>query len=179
MFRLEYLLEHTPLMRWSRMNGAPGHPSAKGAYGWGTLRFWIGTRREELGSRPAIKMRLNPHILCYGASTELDTMEITCKICDQGRLTKTKKYRLSGPVVFIGYVLLVPSILGVLFSIMSFVEVSSMASGTGPTAASGIAGGITVFIGIAFFVSGLLGWLLVMKKQVLQCGTCGAAVNTA
>lgn len=109
-------------------------------------------------------------------------MQITCKICDQGQLKQIKRYRLSAPVVFIGYVLLVPSILGVLFSIVTlatFVGLSSAASRGGTDAATGIAGGITVFVGLAFFVSGLLGWLLVMKKQILQCDACGAAVNAA
>jgi hypothetical protein len=32
---------------------------------------------------------------------------------------------------------------------------------------------------ILAFVSGLLGWLLVMKKRVLQCGLCGAVVNAS
>lgn len=33
--------------------------------------------------------------------------------------------------------------------------------------------------GIASFVGGLLGWLLVMKKRVLQCSVCGAVVNAS
>jgi hypothetical protein len=40
-------------------------------------------------------------------------------------------------------------------------------------------GGLTVAFGIACFVSGLLGWLLVMKKRVLQCSMCGAVVNAS
>lgn len=39
--------------------------------------------------------------------------------------------------------------------------------------------GIALFIGIACFVSGLIGWLLVMKKDVLQCDNCGAVVNAS
>ena len=31
-----------------------------------------------------------------------------------------------------------------------------------------------VTLGIIFFVGGLTGWLLVMKKRVLQCNVCGA-----
>ncbi len=34
-----------------------------------------------------------------------------------------------------------------------------------------------LFLGIAAFVSGLLGWLLVMKKRVLQCNICSAVIN--
>jgi hypothetical protein len=36
-----------------------------------------------------------------------------------------------------------------------------------------------VALGIASFVGGLLGWLLVMRKRVLQCDTCGAIVNAS
>lgn len=37
-------------------------------------------------------------------------------------------------------------------------------------------GGISVFLGMMSFVGGLLGWLLVMKKKVLQCTKCGVTV---
>jgi hypothetical protein len=47
-------------------------------------------------------------------------------------------------------------------------------------------GGMATFLGSSYFVlmilafvSGLLGWLLVMKKRVLQCGLCGAVVNAS
>lgn len=39
--------------------------------------------------------------------------------------------------------------------------------------------GFAVVLGIGSFVSGLLGWLLVMKKRVLQCSVCGATVSAA
>jgi hypothetical protein len=40
-------------------------------------------------------------------------------------------------------------------------------------------GGFAVALGIASFVGGLLGWLLVMKKRVLQCSMCRAVVNAS
>jgi hypothetical protein len=39
--------------------------------------------------------------------------------------------------------------------------------------------GFIIAIGIASFVGGLLGWLLVMRKRVLQCNVCGAVVNAS
>ena len=39
-----------------------------------------------------------------------------------------------------------------------------------------IVGGFGVFLIIASLVGGLLGWLLVMRKTVLQCDRCGAVV---
>jgi hypothetical protein len=103
-------------------------------------------------------------------------MEISCKICDKGLLQQKKKYRMSGPVVFIGYILLIPSVVGVIISAVTFFGISSTASQSGSDAAVGLAGGFIIVIGVAFIVSGLLGWLLVMKKQVLQCNVCGAVV---
>ena len=106
-------------------------------------------------------------------------MEIACKVCDKGLLVRKKKYRLSGPVVFIGYILLIPSVLGVIVSLVAFVNISLLVPQANADAAAGLAGGFIIFIGVAFFVSGLLGWLLVMKKQILQCNVCGAVVNAA
>ena len=106
-------------------------------------------------------------------------MEITCKVCDKGLLTRKKKYRLSGPVVLIGYILLIPSVLGVIVSLVAFVNISSVAPHANADAAAGLAGGFIIIIGVAFLVAGLLGWLLVMRKQILQCNVCGAVVNAA
>jgi len=98
-------------------------------------------------------------------------LEIICKVCDKGLLGQKKKYRLSGPVVAIGYILLVPSVLGIVVAVLALVMTSSSGGG------GGLAEGIFIFIAIGFLVMGLLGWLLVMKKQVLQCSICGAVIN--
>jgi hypothetical protein len=42
-----------------------------------------------------------------------------------------------------------------------------------------VSSGFAISLGIASFVGGLLGWLLVMKKRVLQCDVCGAVVNAS
>jgi hypothetical protein len=42
-----------------------------------------------------------------------------------------------------------------------------------------LGGGFAVVLGISSFVGGLLGWLLVMRKRVLQCNVCGAVVNAS
>jgi hypothetical protein len=41
-----------------------------------------------------------------------------CKTCDVGLLRLEKRYRMSTPFVAIGYILLVPSILGIIFSLL-------------------------------------------------------------
>ena len=169
--------------------------------------------------------------------------EVKCKTCEVGALRKIRKYRMSGIVVLIGYILLIPSVIGVLFSALGFIRMVTLVPAAvtrpisigqssaevrkvlgeptevfdgnakseffwyyGPktrqtsysfrddklaqiyspsdrsqtttttTAASTIASGIFIFFGVVSLVGGLLGWLLVMKKDILQCSHCGAAV---
>ena len=45
-----------------------------------------------------------------------------------------------------------------------------------PGVAACCGGGFSVMIMIGSFVGGLLGWLLIMRKTVLQCFRCGAVV---
>ncbi len=201
---------------------------------------------------------------------------LTCKVCDRGTLSSKTVFRMSGPAVAIGFILLIPSILGMLScAVMLLVFNTSIGAtlgvnGSGHTyqsafdanfrrscaqstrlrsqdagrfpsqqqieeycecalsaykesgtvaetaelctqrvndgtldtpsrevdafysdtasrttdarAALPIAffgNSFLIAFGIAFFVSGLLGWLLVMKKRVLQCDVCGAVVNAS
>jgi len=152
---------------------------------------------------------------------------------------------MSGPVVAIGYILLIPSILGILFSAFLFFSPASKTDGpnentkkrvteemqnagipaqvinavlkgdkkpvddwldrdsdqdgrtirqemvvssaqsrmrpdsSGRAFASGVIGGISIFMGVISFIGGLLGWLLVMKRQILECNVCSAVVNAS
>lgn len=194
-----------------------------------------------------------------------------CKVCDVGYLERRKIYRLSGPVVVIGYLLLIPSILGIvvsailMFAALTYGQQSSLSdpdhdlriqcfnetkaamttmangveplpsdypnidtycecllpaarkgqpTGIGSLAAASCSrliasgsltsadaatqrlydeqdystsdtflrtagSGIAVIGGIAAFISGLLGWLLVMRKRVLRCNMCGSTVSAS
>ena len=220
---------------------------------------------------------------------------LMCKVCDRGTLSAKKVFRLSGPAVAIGYILLIPSVLGMIFCALMFavifavsgqlggqpdrvgdqpippvqsafdaafrqncmnktkqlspnadlplieeycecglstyketdsetstrqfclkqlnegklapvsadvaalyssenLQASSDAETTGigepsrtpdplepykQTILRVFGSGILLAMGIGFFVSGLLGWLLVMKKHVLKCNYCGAVVNAS
>jgi DNA-directed RNA polymerase subunit RPC12/RpoP len=160
---------------------------------------------------------------------------LLCRTCGQGTLVRLTKFRMSTPVVVIGFVLLIPSVLGMLFGVlMLFVtgvaskqtsasseskiraqlvaqnvpdaivnevvsgrpvspnelaslrsqqqsavheaESSRLGQTIGGGAATVVAGGFSIFVIIASFVGGLLGWLLIMRKRVLQCARCGAVV---
>jgi len=160
---------------------------------------------------------------------------IPCKTCETGHLKKRKRYRMSGVVVLIGYILLIPSLFGMALGTMGVVatggaagEVTKsmerdarrkltaaevpaavveqvatqqpVAAGAmnqlsdpqrravqdvkmelaartvGAGAGVAIVGAGSAFVIVGSLVGGLLGWLLVMKKKVLQCNACGAVV---
>lgn len=160
---------------------------------------------------------------------------VSCQVCGQGVLKKKTKFRMSGPVVVIGFLLLVPSILGMLFGILIMFATGGVADesktgletrvreelqtagisgqiaekvvsgkhitesdrasltteqsvalndakltyGAGKVGAGAgtfLAGGLAVAIVIFSLIGGLIGWLLVMRKKVLQCGSCRAIV---
>ena len=112
----------------------------------------------------------------------------TCKICDRGTLEPRKIRRLSGPAVAIGYILLVPSILGMVgCAILLIITVLAGAAGAAGVAHgsalviafAGIGSLVILYVAVVCFVGGLLGWLLVMRKYVLQVDNCGAVVNAA
>ena len=94
---------------------------------------------------------------------------LTCKVCDRGTLAQKKIFRMSTPVVVIGFILLIPSALGILFNLfwlLAFVFVP-----TGNVDENAVLGvrevgsGLAIFFAILCFVGGLWsGWLLVMRE---------------
>ena len=59
--------------------------------------------------------------------------------------------------------------------VQSEIVMGGVGTAVGATAFAGMG----IAIAIACFVSGLIGWLLTMKKKVLQCHTCRAVVGTS
>jgi hypothetical protein len=199
---------------------------------------------------------------------------LTCKVCDTGTLSLKSVFRMSGPAVAIGFILLIPSILGIAFSLfilfasnapninsaggassrqtsfeasfrrscasrftatrsaagfptssstteqycecaLSEYRLTGSASSAGQSCFDRLNAGVldtpspetdvlysnqsarhalggaetslarifgsafAITLGITCFVGGLLGWLLVMKKRILHCDTCGAAVSAS
>jgi hypothetical protein len=198
----------------------------------------------------------------------MNTATVLCKVCDRGALVSKKVFRMSWPVVAIGFILLIPSILGIVFSLIVLVGVNSVSVPHQPTQSAqdatfrksckdsfleqqtrytqlaqttapqfcectlsaskagnsverasetcaeqavngtlsepddsvnafyedassqsaeqsgeiigrAIGSGFAIVMCIVSFVGGLLGWLLVMRKRVLQCNDCGAAINAS
>ncbi|TMP93798.1 MAG: hypothetical protein E6L07_09965 [Verrucomicrobia bacterium] len=55
-------------------------------------------------------------------------------------------------------------------------QLTASAHKVGTGAGTVIVGGFSIFVIVASFVGGLLGWLLIMRKRVLECTRCGAIV---
>ena len=95
-------------------------------------------------------------------------IDIPCKICGKGHLVHQRIHRMSVPVVAIGYILLIPSILLIFVFLLNILnDTKSITSVSAQFEGCGM---------VLSFVSGLLGWLLIMKKDVLKCNLCGAVV---
>ena len=231
--------------------------------GWGEL-----TPRDNTDTQKRV-----PNAPVAQASYYPTTSYLRCKTCDSGTLSRKKVFRLSGPAVAIGYILLIPSVLGMMFCAIILIAINlgvvprdsshpyqsafdasfrqscaqsarrsiqeygyyasqqlveqycecaltqfkvtnsmtlaaescgeRMVGGTldapsrdlnafysapalrenleaeGLRLLRGISSTLVVGLGVSFFVGGLLGWLLVMKKRVLQCDLCGAVVNAS
>ena len=104
---------------------------------------------------------------------------IACKVCNHGTLVPKKVYRMSAPVVVIGFIFLVPAILGLLpCGLLLIAYLLSFPLGF-DIHLNGITIALVFGFGVASFIGGLLGWLLVMKKRVLQCSVCNATISAS
>lgn len=156
---------------------------------------------------------------------------INCQTCNQGTMKPRKRYRMSTPVVVIGYIFLIPSILGMLIGAVTMfasgsvgeemtrenettyvreleqagftpeqitaarantIEVDTLTdeqyqayndaslqlsgASLGTSAGTAIGGVMGLGMVIFFFCAGLIGYLLIMRKKVLQCTTCEATI---
>ena len=113
-------------------------------------------------------------------------IKLDCSACKQEKsMTPTKVSKMSPIVVFIGWIIALPSIFGVMFSIfMGIITITAanqaaleVGQNDGLYAATGLGVGFAVFIGIFSLVGGLLGYLLIMKKKVYKCAKCGFIIN--
>ena len=116
---------------------------------------------------------------------------LDCQGCNMKRaMAATKVPKFGGIVRFIGFVIVVPSVLGCGLAILMLIasttatvdvmqQVSSEAEMAGAAIGSTISYGFSIFVGISSLVSGLIGWLLIMKRKVFKCQNCGYIMDRA
>jgi len=110
---------------------------------------------------------------------------LDCSACrTEKSMEPVKIPRFNQILRFIGTIIVVPSIIGVLISLIWLISVTFAGSRAIDTAVShpettgavigmGIGYGISIFFGILSLVSGLIGWILLMKRKVYKCLVCG------
>ncbi len=100
-------------------------PSQRPSGGWDAAPLQL---RQKPQASPSAKQ---PVQYAYLAERQSTGRYLQCKICDQGAVIAKKVFRVSGPAVVIGFILLVPSILGMAASALAFfglIAVSSVRS---------------------------------------------------
>ena len=114
----------------------------------------------------------------------MNEIKLNCNACNSQRsMSATKVRRLSKIVVVIGWILTIPSILGLLLAILVFIGgiyfTSSTIDNFGETIPiiDFIIYGSSLYIGVSSLVGGLIGYLLIMKKKVYKCSMCGFIID--
>ena len=69
---------------------------------------WIDPPQQDTQQKPDSIQRVYPAQTTYLPRKSY----LICKVCDSGTLTLKTVFRMSGPAVAIGFILLIPSILG-------------------------------------------------------------------
>lgn len=101
---------------------------------------------------------------------------LDCGACKtQQSMSADSVPRFSGVVRVIGWILLMPSILGMAAALTMFLFTANDPGERG----AGVAMGVFTMFGIMSLVSGLLGWILLMRKNVYKCGRCGFILDRA
>jgi hypothetical protein len=112
-------------------------------------------------------------------------IKLNCNACNsEGSMMPVKVRRLNGIVVVIGYLIVIPSVIGMLIGGVMFV--ASIFTGTevvgqsvtdaemaGAMAGTTIGIGLSLFVTISSLIGGIIGYLLIIKKKVYKCLKCG------
>ena len=118
-------------------------------------------------------------------------VQLDCSACKQEQSMEAAKVKRFGGVVrLIGYIIAIPSAIGVIIAIIGFLTTGAVTQEAMSGAQTGVeeAGvalgaavgfGFNFFLGIAFLVGGLVGWLLLLKRKVYKCGNCGFILDRA
>jgi hypothetical protein len=107
-------------------------------------------------------------------------IQIDCHACKlPGGMRPDEVPRFSGLVRLIGFILALPSALGMLLA--AFVAISSQIGmfglGGGDQALSTFMAALFIFC--TSLVFGVVGWILLMKKKVFKCRQCGFILDRA
>jgi hypothetical protein len=102
----------------------------------------------------------------------MSNVQLDCSACKEEKsMEETKVKKFSRVLRVIGYIIAIPSAIGIIFGII-MLEAGAAFGGA-------IADSTSLFIGSVSLVGGLIGWLLLMKKKVFKCSNCGFILDRA
>ena len=112
-------------------------------------------------------------------------IQLDCSACkSKASMKATEIPRFNTILRVIGFIIVIPSILGIIiafllffssisatFKVMSLTQSDTVTAGTAIGTSIGV--GFSIFIGCSSLVGGIIGWLMLMKKKVYKCINCG------
>ncbi len=109
---------------------------------------------------------------------EAVTIKLNCQSCNAEKsMVATKVSKFGGVVKVIGWLIVTPSVIGiVMFTISAFMIANQQKGHNSPSddVATGGAELVCFLLAGASMVGGLVGWILISKKKVFKCGVCGS-----
>ena len=125
------------------------------------------------------------------ASFQMENIQLDCSACkSETSMKATKIPKFNTILRIIGFIIVIPSVLGIIIAIIMFISsvsatsevmstTQSNAAAAGATIGAAIGFGASIFVGCSSLVGGLIGWLLLMKKKVYKCFNCGFILDRA
>jgi len=104
-------------------------------------------------------------------------IKLDCGACHVGRMSATKVPRFGAILRFIGYLIVIPSLLVIAYAAFICVMlVSNLKLSSESLLVSGVI--MLWSMGVAL-VSGVVGWILLTKRKVFLCSRCGYVLDRA
>jgi hypothetical protein len=121
----------------------------------------------------------------------IKNIKLDCSACKtESSMEATTIPKFNTILRIIGFVIVVPSVLGMIMALIMFISTGNATSElmsasqnnaelAGTAIGASIGYGFAIFFGISSLVGGLIGWLLLMKKKVYKCLNCGFILDRA
>ena len=141
---------------------------------------------ELLRQKEEIKKECQPVIARY--NEQMENIQLDCNACkSKNSMKATKIPKFNTILRIIGFIIVIPSVLGVFLAILMFIStttgilgsMSATQSNTGAAIFSTIGFSVSFFFGCSSLVGGIIGWVLLMKKKVYKCFNCGFILDRA
>lgn len=120
------------------------------------------------------------------ASFKRENIQLDCSACkSKASMEATKIPKFNTILRIIGFIIVIPSVLGIIMAILMFViSVIGPLEGLSKTQSNAEVGmvsifGFSLFFGCSSLVGGVIGWFLIAERKVYKCINCGFILDRA